>query len=487
MVTGTFRSWNLVGLISPMPPHGFYHRNQSADWPILSLGRPELIGMVPFGSARLSRVPRWDGRLMADQRRRIAVVGSGVAGLTAAYILRTAAEVTLYEADHRLGGHAHTHDLVAGSSVFPVDTGFIVHNRRTYPTLLRLFAELGIETRAAEMSMSIRCDGCGLEYAGAKGLRGLFARPTNALRGRYLALLAQVPRFHRQARALLADGRAASDPGPTLGEFVSAHGFSTYFVQHFVVPLVSAVWSCGPHRVAEYPARYLFRFLDHHGMLTVSGSPTWRTVVGGSRRYVEAAVKNLSAVRTSTPVRSIVRAAGGVLVRDDADLVEPFDGVVIATHPDQALRLLADPTPLEREVLGAFTYSRNETVLHTDRALLPRRGAARACWNYHLPACSPPAGAAQLSYDLNRLQGLRSPARFILTLNARDAIARSSVRARIGYEHPIYTSAVIDAQRRLPELSTMVTAFAGAYHGWGFHEDGCRSGVDAARALGVAW
>jgi predicted NAD/FAD-binding protein len=305
---------------------------------------------------------------MVDGRRRIAVVGSGVAGLTAAYLLQRAADVTLYEADGRLGGHAHTHDLTADNRVFAVDTGFIVHNRRTYPTLLRLLAELGVATRPTEMSMSIRCDECGLEYAGAKGLSGMFARPANLRHGRYLAMLAQVPLFHRRARALLAEGGDDDEPGPTLGEFVARGRFTAYFVQHFLVPLVSAVWSCGPHRVAEYPARYLFRFLDHHGMLTVTASPTWRTIVGGSRRYVEAAAKVLSAVRTSTPVRAIARGAGAAFVRDDADQVERYHAVVIATHPDQALRLLTDATALERGVLGAFGYSRNETVLHPPAA-----------------------------------------------------------------------------------------------------------------------
>ena len=424
---------------------------------------------------------------MADGgRRRVAVIGSGVAGLTSAFILRRAADVTLYEADNRLGGHAHTHDLAADNRLFAVDTGFIVHNRRTYPTLLRLFAELGVATRAAEMSMSVRCDGCRLEYAGAKGARGLFARPVNALSPPYLQLLRQVPRFHRHARALLDSGPVTA-VGPTLGEFVRAGEYSTYFVQHFVVPLVSAVWSCGPHRVAEYPARYLFRFLDHHGMLAVTGSPTWRTVVGGSRRYVEAAAKELAAVRTSTPVRAVTRVDGAALVRDDGDVVERFDAVVIATHPDQALRLLTDPSALERAVLGAFEYSRNEAVLHTDESVLPRRLGARACWNYRLPSCAPTIGAAEVSYDLSRLQGLRSPTRFVVTLNGAAAVRPGAVLARMAYEHPVYTPASVAAQARLPELSTMVTAYAGAYHGWGFHEDGCRSGVEAARALGVIW
>jgi predicted NAD/FAD-binding protein len=438
-----------------------------------------------MADVQVIRAPDGTGSDPGTTRRRIAVIGSGVAGLTAAYILRHAADVTLYEADDRLGGHAHTHELASDNQVFPVDTGFIVHNRRTYPTLLRLFDELKVPTRATEMSMSVRCAGCGLEYAGAKGLAGLFARPRNVVDRRYLALLTQVPRFHRQAQALLAG--SGDEPEPTLGEFVAAGRYTPYFVQHFVVPLVSAVWSCGPHRVAEYPAAYLFRFLDHHGMLTVTGSPTWRTVVGGSRRYVQAAAKELAAVRTATPVRMIRRSAGGVTVHDDTDVAERYHGVVIATHPDQALRLLADPSPAERTVLGAFTYSRNDTVLHTDASLLPHRRRTQASWNYSLPACAPAAGTAQVSYDLNRLQGIEASTRFVVTLNPGRTVPQQAVLARMAYEHPIYTPASVTAQQRLPELSNMVTAYAGAYHGWGFHEDGCRSGVAAARALGVAW
>jgi predicted NAD/FAD-binding protein len=420
------------------------------------------------------------------ERRRVAVVGAGVSGLTAAYILQRSSDVTLYEADDRLGGHAHTHDIdSANGRVLGVDSGFIVHNRRTYPHLLRLFAELGVATQEAEMSMSVRCEGCGLEYAGARGLAGLVVSAGALANPRYVSMLAQVPRFHRRARTLLAGG--PTEPEPTLGQFLAAGRYSTYFVQHFVIPLVSAVWSCGPHRVMEYPARYLFTFLAHHGYLSVTGSPTWRTVVGGSRRYVEAAAKNLYAVRTATPVRSVHRLATGVAIRDDADQIARFDGVVIATHADQALRLLTDATPAERSTLGAFGYSSNSTVLHTDDQILPRRRGAQASWNYLLPECSPAPGAVRVSYDMNRLQRLDAPERYVVTLNGDHRIRGDRVLARMVYEHPIYTPAAIAAQQLLPGLNNGVTAFAGAYHGWGFHEDGCRSGVEAALSLGTRW
>ena len=424
----------------------------------------------------------------AAVRRTVAVIGAGVSGLTAAYLLQRTSDVTLYEADDRLGGHAHTHDVLAGHRSIPVDSGFIVHNPRTYPLLTRLLRELGVHTRPTEMSMSVRCEGCGLLYAGARGVTGLLARPGNALRPRYAAMLTQIPRFYQDARALLSRGEPTPDATePTLGEFLHSGGFSPYFVGHFAVPLVSAVWSCGPQAALDYPARYLFTFLHQHNMLSLSRSAAWRTVEGGSRRYVEAAAKELSAVRISTPVRAIHRSAGSATIRDDSDATARFDAVVIATHADQALRLLAEPSDAERDVLGSFEYSRNQTVLHSDGSVLPDRAAAQASWNYVLPGCAPDAGPVQVSYDLNRLQGLRSSIPIVVTLNSGERIRPDRVLATMVYEHPVYTRAVLAAQRRLPTLNDAVTAFAGAYQGWGFHEDGCRSGVEAARSLGARW
>ncbi|MFF2720999.1 NAD(P)/FAD-dependent oxidoreductase [Streptomyces sp. NPDC058011] len=424
---------------------------------------------------------------MARERRRTAVVGSGVAGLTAAHVLREAHDVTLYEADDRVGGHAHTHELGASDGrVHRVDSGFIVHNRRTYPHLLRLFDELGVATQESEMSMSVRCEGCGLEYAGARGPVGLFAQPRSAVRGPYLRMLVEVTRFHRAARALLELPESpATDM--TLGEFARRGRFSPYFRAHFLTPMVSAVWSCDPVTALRYPARYLFAFLAHHGMLTIGDSPVWRTVTGGSRAYVERVVKQLTAVHTATPVRAITRHADGVELTTEDGTTTPYDAVVIATHPDQALRLLADPTDAERTTLGAFTHSRNPTLLHTDTTLLPRSRGARASWNYLMPSCAADADRVTVSYDMNRLQRLDAPETFVVTLNGSDRVDPDSVRARMVYEHPVYTPESVSAQARLPALSGPVTAFAGAYHGWGFHEDGCRSGVEAAAALGVAW
>ncbi|MFJ4406374.1 NAD(P)/FAD-dependent oxidoreductase [Streptomyces sp. NPDC088910] len=459
---------------------------------------------------------------MTAERRRIAVIGSGVAGLTAAHVLHRASDVSLYEADDRLGGHADTHDVADpdGRSL-SVDTGFIVHNARTYPHLLRLLRELDVATQESEMSMSVRCEGCGLEYAGARGPRGLFAQPRNALRGRYLRMLTEVTAFHRGARRLLAEsgeagsgsstdtgagsgssagsgfpadtgsdtdtGARAAATDRTLREFLADGRYSPYFVQHFMTPLVSAVWSCSPATALDFPARYLFRFLDHHGLLSVGDSPTWRTITGGSRTYVERVGKEVSAVHTSSRVTALRRVPGGAEVTVEDGTTERYDAVVVAVHPHQALSLLAEPTAAEREVLGAIPYTVNPALLHTDTGVLPRASGARASWNYLMPSCASDAGAVLVSYDMNRLQRLDGADTYVVTLNGADRVAPSAVRDRMAYEHPQYTPESVAAQRRLPELNGPVVAYAGAYHGWGFHEDGCASGVAAARALGVEW
>ncbi|PRX46485.1 putative NAD/FAD-binding protein [Prauserella shujinwangii] len=416
---------------------------------------------------------------------RVAVVGSGVAGLTAAYLLQRRYDVLLFEADDRLGGHAHTHDVPsARGGMVGVDSGFIVHNERTYPHLLRLFGELGVRTQDTEMSMSVRCGGCGLEYAGARGPAGVFARPGNAGNPAFLRMLVEIKRFHRQARRVLASPEAGE---VTLGAFLAVGGYSRYFRDHLMLPLVATVWSADRVDTLRYPARYLFRFLHNHGMLSVSGSPRWRTVTGGSRQYVERAAKQLTAVHLSTPVRALSRTARGVEVRDDADTPHVVDRVVVATHADQALRLLTGPTRAEREVLGAFRYSRNEAWLHTDDSVLPSAPGARASWNFTAARCGADHGAVQVSYDMNRLMRLAEPRRHLVTLNPAVPPRPGSVLARIEYEHPVYTPESVAAQRRLPELSDGIVAYAGAYHGWGFHEDGCASGVRAAASLGVSW
>ena len=295
---------------------------------------------------------------MHPDQRSVAVIGSGVSGLVAAYVLAQRDRVTLYEADSRLGGHAHTHQIPLPEDdgrTIGVDSAFLVHNDRTYPTLCRLFDELGVATRETDMSMSVRDDASGLEYAGARGIGGLFPTWSSLTRPRYLYMLAEVKRFHRAALGLLESD--ADDA--TVGEFLGRHGFSQFFIDHFMTPLIAAVWSSPPGQSLDYPARYLFVFLEHHGMLSVFNSPTWKTVVGGSVTYVDAVAEVIDEVRLGAAVRSVRRLPDGVEVCDGIGGPRSYDAAVIATHPDQALLMLAEPTSAERSVLGAIEYSTN--------------------------------------------------------------------------------------------------------------------------------
>jgi predicted NAD/FAD-binding protein len=438
-----------------------------------------------------------------------AVIGAGVAGLTAAHVLKRTHDVSVFESDARFGGHVHTHD-VRGSdgTALRIDSGFIVHNERTYPTLLRLFAELDVATQPTEMSMSITCQQCGLSYAGGRGLRGILAQPRRAGDPRFIRMLAEVRRFHRDAHQLLntvdldvGDDPALSAPAdetasahnspsrgadPTWDEFLRVGGYSSYFVRHFAIPLVACVWSAGDSDAGAYPARHLFRFLDHHGMLRVSGSPTWRTVTGGAATYVDRLVARLSDTRTTSPVTSVIRHDDGVDVRTAAG-VETFDRAIVATHANQALELLADATPEEKAALSAIRYSVNHTWLHTDSSLLPDAQAARSSWNYQMASCHDASNRVVVSYWMNRLQGIRDDRDHIVTLNAAGHVNPSTVTARTVYEHPIFTREAVAAASSLRTAGGERLAFAGAHLGWGFHEDGCRSGVRAAERLGASW
>ena len=456
---------------------------------------------------------------MGDKPR-VAVIGSGVAGLTAAHVAAKSAHVTLFEADDRLGGHADTHLVTEGNRTLAIDTGFIVHNRRTYPTLLRLFEELGVETQESEMSLSVRDDQTGLQYAGALGLRGLVPLGANLANPAYLRMLGEIPRFHRRARALLAADPPESSGrvDQTLRDFLRAGRFTAYFERHFMEPLVAAVWSCDPAVALDYPARYLFVFLHHHGMLRVFGSPTWRTVTGGSREYVARVAAGLDDVRTGTKVTSVRDTGTGVEITDGNGAVAEVDAVVIATHPGQALAMLAEPTAEQRAVLGAIPYSDNVALLHTDTSLLPSAPGARASWNFLRPRTelarsetqagrlrrigsdpsprgadrdvSKPtasAGGLVVTYDLTRLQRLDTRTRYLVTLGGEHLVDPRAVIDRMEYAHPLYDPTSVAARGRLPGIATNRIAFAGAYHGWGFHEDGARSGVAAAERLGLTW
>lgn len=407
------------------------------------------------------------------------MVGAGVAGLVAAHRLHPEHEVIVYEANEYLGGHTNTVRVDLADETHFVDTGFIVLNDRNYPAFEALLAELGVATQPSHMSFSVS-DGRGdFEYAGTP--RGLFANPRHAVDRRFLRMIRDLVRFNREARTLLEEPPSG---GPSLRELVRDGGYSDWFVERLIVPQASAVWSADPEQMWSFPAAFLARFFHNHGMLGLRDRPQWRTVTGGSHRYVQAIAGPLGdRVRLAAPVRRITRDDGGVEVMAQDCETERFDEVVIATHSDQALAMLADPTDRERELLGAIAYQRNEAVLHTDQRLLPRRRAAWASWNFHLEDESPPH--TQLTYWMNNLQSLRSQTNFCVTLNRSEAIDPAKVVRTIDYAHPIYTPEGVAAQDRHAEISGVNrTHYCGAYWRWGFHEDGVQSALAALERVG---
>ena len=412
---------------------------------------------------------------------RIAIVGSGISGLSAAWLLSRQHDVVLFEANDYLGGHTDTHRVEVDGRTLEVDTGFIVHNPGNYPLLTRLFDELGVATQPTTMGFSVQDARSGLEY-NATSLDGLFCQRRNLASPRFWGMLRDLARFYRAAPALLDDDR----PGPSLGEYLDANRYGTAFRDQHLVPMASALWSSPEQSVLAFPAKYLVQFMANHHMLQLTGRPEWRVVRGGSRRYVEAMLARWDVqLRLGSPVRAIARDADGATVRCDAGS-ERFDQVVLACHSDQALALLGDASDGEREILGAIRYQANDTVLHTDARLLPRHRKAWAAWNAHLPA--DPALACTVSYCMNLLQGLPGDTPLIVTLNRTRDIDPARILQRRQYAHPVHTHAAVAAQARKHEIQGVQrTWFAGAYWGWGFHEDGIRSGVDVAQGLGVAW
>lgn len=416
---------------------------------------------------------------------RIAVVGSGISGLSAAWLLSQRHDVTLFEREDRIGGHSRTVDVaMPDGHAVPVDTGFIVYNEVTYPNLTALFAYLDVPTRASDMSFAVSLDDGALEYSGGSDLNGLFAQRRNLVSPRFWSMLRDLLRFYREAPA-----HAGKLGLATLGEFLAQHRYGRAFRDDHLLPMAAAIWSAPALSILDYPAEAFIRFCENHGLLKIGARPQWRTVEGGSRTYVRRLASNISGrVCAGRGAGRIARTAHGVAITDPAGIVEMFDQVVIAAHADQALGLLADPSDAERALLSTFRYSRNAAVLHDDPALMPRRRKTWSSWNY-LGHRGAQGGATDLcvSYWMNRLQGIADDRPLIVTLNPVQTLRAGSVIDSVMFEHPLFDAPALAAQRDLWAVQGQRnTWYCGAWFGAGFHEDGLQSGLAVAEAIGAA-
>jgi predicted NAD/FAD-binding protein len=411
---------------------------------------------------------------------RVAIIGSGIAGMTAAYRLHREHDVTMFEAGDHFGGHTYTLDVDLAGRTYAVDMGFIVFNDRTYPNFIRLLNELGVESQPSNMSFSLRCERTGLEYNGTS-VNALFAQRRNIVRPSFLGMIYDILRFNRESPRLLL----SEDNSLTLGNYLIRHGYSESFTQRYLLPKGRAIWSATEEAMLAWPARFFVDFFERHGFLTVNDRPQWRAIRGGSREYARkltAAYRHR--IKLRTPVQSVKRTAECVMVRTARGDVERFDYVFFACHSDQALAILDTPTPEETEILGAFPYQANEVVLHTDTRMLPRAPLARAAWNYH--ASWENKGPVALTYDMNILQTLVSPEIFLVTLNRTSEIDPAKVLHTTTMHHPVYTPGAVAAQKRRTEISGRNrTFFCGAYWRYGFHEDGVVSAEWAVRDFNV--
>ena len=413
---------------------------------------------------------------------RIAVVGSGISGLSVAWLLSKKFQVTLFEAEHYLGGHTNTVDVRVDGITAPVDTGFLVFNERTYPNLVELFSHLGVRTAPSEMSFSVRIDEERVEWAG-NSLASVFAQKRNLVKPEFWRMLKDILRFNRESQECVKSGKSAN---VSLGEFLVRGGYGRAFRDWYLLPMSGAIWSCPTRQMLDYPVDTFFRFCHNHGLLQLTDRPLWKTVIGGGREYVRRLVSSIEDVRRASPVESVVRDAEGVRLRLANGTTEDFSQIVFACHSDQTLALLADIADIEKKLLSRFSYQLNRAVLHTDNSLLPRNREAWAAWNYIAGHGAPDARPVSVSYLINKLQPLPFSSPVIVTLNPTHAPRADSVIGQFDYMHPVFDRAAIDAQQELPAIQgKRRTWFCGAWTGYGFHEDGLKSALAVANALGV--
>ena len=411
---------------------------------------------------------------------KIAIIGSGIAGLTCAYLLARRHDITVFEADARVGGHTHTVPVTVDGREYAVDTGFIVFNDWTYPNFIRLLGQLGVAFKPTEMSFSVNDPDTGLEYNG-NNLNSLFAQRSNLLSPGFWGMLRDILRFNKEARRDLAEQRITADT--TLDDYLKAGAYGERFILHYIVPMGAAIWSMPMAEMLNFPLQFFVRFFENHGLLSVSNRPQWQVIEGGSSAYIAPLTASFKErIRLNCPVGRIDRDAHGVVIHSPAG-IERFDKVVLACHSDQALRLLGNPDDKEREILGALPYADNEVVLHTDTRLLPTRKRAWASWNYRLGGAGHTRAA--VTYDMNILQGIQSDTTFCVSLNQSAGITPSKVLARFTYAHPQFSLAAVTAQQRWAEIDgAQHTHYCGAYWANGFHEDGVVSALRAAAAFG---
>ena len=408
---------------------------------------------------------------------KIAIIGAGIAGNTAAYHLQREHDITVFEADSHIGGHTHTHNVEHEGSSYQVDTGFIVFNDRTYPNFMRLLQELDVPWQPSHMSFSVRCETTGLEYNGTT-LNTLFAQRRNLLSPRFYRMIADILRFNKESLELLAEG-----PEIELGTYLQQKNYSRTFIDYYIIPMGAAIWSSDPASMMRFPARFFVRFFHHHGMLSINDRPQWLVIQGGSKRYVDALTKRFAdRIRLNTPVVQVRRHAKHVEVKTAAGDSQKFDWVVFACHSDQALAMLDDPSFAEMDILRNIRYQKNSVILHCDESLLPQRKLAWAAWNYHVtPSTTCPVA---VTYNMNILQGLQSRQPLLVTLNHEGRINPARIIKRLNYTHPVYTPAVTAAQGRYTEISGVNrTSYCGAYWRFGFHEDGVMSALKAVQQL----
>ncbi len=415
------------------------------------------------------RVPSATG-----ERLKVAIVGTGIAGNVAAHRLAREHDITVFEADDRIGGHTNTLDVEHDGCSYAVDTGFIVFNDRTYPNFIALLNEIGAGWRDSDMSFSVQHETAGLEYNGST-YNALFAQRSNLFRPSFYRMIRDIVRFNREAPALLE----SAAPDVSLDDYLAGGRYSREFIEHYIMPMGAAIWSAQPQLMGRMPARFFVQFFENHGLLNVYDRPTWRVIEGGSSRYVEKLVAgHRDRIRLDTPIEKVRRTPGFVEVEARGAAPERFDHVFFACHSDQALELLADATPAERQILGAIPYQPNDVVLHTDASLMPSRRLAWAAWNYHILKRTQDRVA--VTYNMNILQGIDAPVQFCVTLNNTEAIDPSKIIARFEYDHPMFTPDAVAAQQRHSEISGVDrTHFCGAYWRYGFHEDGVVSALTA--------